>query len=137
MKNLFKFLTSYSRGVGMTAAAGFGIAMSIDKIGKVAQDTPKNRKNFLLLWGGLAGIALSSFAAYRWIKDRSESKRVKDSALGEAEAEVLKKFGFQNITPYSSINEEEYEEIIHSGAFFCRKVHPKISSHLLLLLEKT
>lgn len=106
MKNLFKSLTSYSRGVGMVAAAGFGIAMSIDKIGKVAQDTPKNRKNFLLMWGGLAGIALSSFAAYRWIKDRSESKRVKDSALGEAEAEVLKNFGFQNICPYSSIQGE-------------------------------
>lgn len=118
MKNLFKSLTSYSRGVGMAAAAGFGIAMSIDKIGKVAQDTPKNRKNFLLLWGGLAGIALSSFAAYRWIKDRSESKRVKDSALGEAEAEVLKKFGFQNISPYSNVHGEEYEEISETGGDF-------------------
>lgn len=34
------------------------------------------------------------------------------------------------------LNEEEYEEIIGSGAFFCRKIHPKTSQKLLLLLEQ-
>lgn len=35
-----------------------------------------------------------------------------------------------------TLNEDEYEEIVNSGAFFCRKVHPTISAKLLLLLEK-
>lgn len=34
------------------------------------------------------------------------------------------------------LNEEEYEDIIKSGAFFCRKIHPKVSSKLIDLLEK-
>lgn len=33
------------------------------------------------------------------------------------------------------LNEEEYDEIVNSGAFFCRKVHPVISERLLTLLE--
>lgn len=33
------------------------------------------------------------------------------------------------------LNEEEYSEIMESGAFFCRKVHPVISEKLILLLE--
>lgn len=33
------------------------------------------------------------------------------------------------------LNEEEYDEIIKSGAFFCRKVHPEISKKLLKLLR--
>lgn len=33
------------------------------------------------------------------------------------------------------LNEEEYDEIIKSGAFFCRKVHPEISKILLKLLR--
>ncbi|MDO5771502.1 MAG: beta-1,6-N-acetylglucosaminyltransferase [Bacteroidales bacterium] len=33
------------------------------------------------------------------------------------------------------LNEEEYEEIIRSGSFFCRKVHPEISKELLKLLR--
>ena len=35
-----------------------------------------------------------------------------------------------------TLNEEEYNEIIESGAFFCRKVHPEISARLLTLLEQ-
>ena len=31
--------------------------------------------------------------------------------------------------------QEEYEEIIRSGSFFCRKVHPEISKELLKLLR--
>lgn len=34
------------------------------------------------------------------------------------------------------LNEEEYDEIIMSGSFFCRKVHPEISKELLKLLRK-
>lgn len=35
-----------------------------------------------------------------------------------------------------TLNEEEYDEIIESGALFCRKVHPVISEKLIALLEK-
>lgn len=34
------------------------------------------------------------------------------------------------------LNEEEYEDIISSGAFFCRKIQPEISAKLIQLLEK-
>lgn len=34
------------------------------------------------------------------------------------------------------LNEEEYEDIIRSGAFFCRKIHPQISGKLVILLEE-
>lgn len=33
------------------------------------------------------------------------------------------------------LNEEEYDEIVESGAFFCRKVHPAVSSKLLDMLR--
>ena len=35
-----------------------------------------------------------------------------------------------------TLNEEEYDEIVESGALFCRKVHPVISEKLIALLEK-
>lgn len=35
-----------------------------------------------------------------------------------------------------TLNEDEYEDIIRSGAFFCRKVHPEISKVLLEKLRK-
>lgn len=35
-----------------------------------------------------------------------------------------------------TLNEDEYEDIICSGAFFCRKVHPEISKVLLEKLRK-
>ena len=34
-----------------------------------------------------------------------------------------------------TLNEDEYEDIIQSGAFFCRKVHPDISKNLLEMLR--
>ena len=34
------------------------------------------------------------------------------------------------------LNEDDYEDILKSGAFFCRKFNPTISSKLLVLLEK-
>ena len=34
------------------------------------------------------------------------------------------------------LNEDEYDEIIKSGAFFCRKVHPVTSKKLLEMLRE-
>lgn len=35
-----------------------------------------------------------------------------------------------------TLNEDEYDDIINSGNFFCRKVHPDISRILLEMLRK-
>lgn len=35
-----------------------------------------------------------------------------------------------------TLNEDEYEDIVNSGNFFCRKVHPDTSRKLLAMLRK-
>lgn len=35
-----------------------------------------------------------------------------------------------------TLNEEEYDDIMQSGAFFCRKVHPVISKGLICKLRE-
>ena len=35
-----------------------------------------------------------------------------------------------------TLNEEEYDDIINSGNFFCRKVHPDTSRKLLAMLRR-
>lgn len=41
-----------------------------------------------------------------------------------------------NINSPLQLNEEEYEDIINSGALFCRKIHPVISAKLKHLLKE-